>query len=277
MVQSGAQQKKRLIRATLKHWRPACIFIWVVMVTWLIRFEAFPQLFNDELDGYTDLFRSDIISKESWMKMLNDGVPVGYAYTSIIQDDETPLEPYQITSIIRARLTRTTPPTPFRVSSTIGLDPRQRLQSFDISAQALSINARVQGNRLAGNAFEVEANIAGAKRKTKLKIPKGAIVQLPVGAIDVKRLSPGREIRVKTVDPISMKTTVLRMHGVANETITLSNGEQYDAYRIETRMGVIETESWVSEAGELIRQTTPLGLTMEHCTEDEAMKLMAEH
>ena len=73
----------------------------------------------------------------------------------------------------------------------------------------------------------------------KLQIPPDVLLYSPLTETAIKYLKPGKQITIRTLDPISLKKANLLIRALRHEKITISN-EQIDSVVLSTKYRNIE-------------------------------------
>ena len=249
----------------------AVVVFWLCMMAWLVRFEAFPERFTHSLEGYKSLFSRDILLVDSWMKIMFKGVPVGYTHTSMDSSEATALVHCTINNRTDLKVRFMGEPQVCTMNAAVGLDAAYRLQNFSCSLGGGGYSANVSGERSKGRVFEVKLNLNGNPYKLALNIPDDAILYSPMTPMTMKRMKVGQEISVPTYDPITMKKTEVRMKAIRQESMMVS-GERCDTTVLSTDYHGRQFLTWIDSTGNVVRQETPLGWTMEKCSAQEAFE-----
>ena len=137
-------------------------------------------------------------------------------------------------------------------------------------------NISVQAERSEGEKFIVTTSFGKLSNEQTISIPDNAVLTLPAGSLAVARLKPGRELYIKTVDPLTMRPSKIIMRGLRHEEIRLSNGDTHNAMLIETEFINIRLKSWMGENGDILRQETLQGWVLEKCSEEDADQIMED-
>ena len=242
------------------------------MAAWLIRFEAFPERFTHSMDGYKGLLSRDILLVDSWMKILFKGVPVGYTHTSMDSSESPPSIHCTINNRTDLRVKFMGQQNVVTVEASVGLDTSYRPQNFSCSLSGAEFAAEVTGKRTGGRVFNVAIKTAGNPPYTAdIDMPDDAVFYSPMTAMTMKRVKIGQEVRIRTLDPITMRKTDVVMKAVRNETVKLG-GEECKTTVLSTDYHGRQFLTWVDNAGTVVRQETPLGWTMEKCSANEAFQ-----
>ncbi len=83
----------------------------------------------------------------------------------------------------------------------------------------------------------------------------GASLQLPVPAV-------GEEVRLDSFDPMTLGRGEARLRALRVEMVEIDD-EQVEATVVEVTTAGLSSTAWVSANGDVLRATTPLGLTLE--------------
>ncbi len=252
-----------------KRLKIAVVVFWLCMVAWLVRFEAFPELFTHSLEGYRSLLSKDILLMDSWMKITFKGAPVGYTHTSMDSSETNSIVHCTINNRTDLKVRLMGEPQVCTMNAAVGLDAAYRLQRFSCSLGSGGYEADVHGEREGGRIFNVKIDLNGNAYKLALDLPDDAIIYSPMTMMTTKRIKVGQEIRIPTYDPISMKTTDVRMKAVREE-ILIVTGEKCETTVLSTDYHGKQFLTWIDSNGSVVKQETPLGWTMEKCSAREA-------
>lgn len=253
-----------------------CLLLaWIGTMAWLIRYEAYPEHFEQTISGYRGLFGDEMGVREQWMKIFLAGQPLGYTQTILDVDDKSPDAAYELTTNASINLpglggggNRR-----FRISGEVRFDGSYRVQSFGVAATDGKMRFVARGKRLERDLFEVEHGLKDALSTTTVRIPDDAIVQSPQFDLVLKRLKPGQHLWLKVMDPLTMSPGRMKIAAKEYEIITLTNGRRMKALRLEVTQQSAPINAWVDHQGRMLRQETPFGLTLETCTAQEALTL----
>ena len=213
--------------------------------------------------------------REQWMKIYLAGQPIGYTQTILDVDDKSPDAAYELTTNASINIpgfggdgNRR-----FRISGDVRFDGSYRVQSFGVAATDGKMRFVARGKRLERDLFEVEHGLKDALSTTTVRIPDDAIVQSPQFDLILKRLRPGQHLWLKVMDPLTMSPSRMKIAAKEYEIITLNSGRRVTALRLEVTQQSGPINAWVDQQGQMLRQETPFGLTLETCTAQEALTL----
>jgi len=239
------------------------------MLAWLIRFEAFPEYFTHSLDGYRGLLSRDILIMDSWMKIMSRGVPVGYTHTSMDTTESSPREHCKIDNRTDLKVKFMGQQRIATLTASFTLDVNYNLQKFSCTLLLGADSYEIAGERTVGKVFKVSTNISGMPPTLAVELPDDVVLFSPMSAVAMKRMRVGQEIKLHTLDPFTMKKTDIVVKALRKERLTIS-GKQCDTIVLGSQYRGSSMLTWMDSAGNVVRQDTPLGWTLEKCTSEEA-------
>ncbi len=261
--------RRRIRAATLIRVVAVALF-WLAMTGWLIRFEACPETFTGRFEGYTDLFKSGVLVRSSWMRILANGAPIGYSHTEIDVDEAAPSDHYRIDSEMELELNILAQRQRVYTHLLVSLDVLSRLQKFTFTLNSASYSTEILGVRKQGDQFTISIKAGGKVRQLALTIPDDVILYSPMLEQALGSLKPGESRIYKTLDPASLAVADIRIRADRLETLTLRGREESATVLAADYQGMT-IWTWVNKEGEVLRQETPLGWVVEACDPAEAV------
>ena len=242
------------------------------MTAWLFRYEAFPGWFTRALPGYRGILPNGPVILDSWMKISFQNRPLGYSQTQIFTDEKDPTEQYKVTSKTILNLNVMGESQNVTIAADASLNALYDLQKFSFLMAARRYNLRVEGRRVDRESFQVLVSSDAGVQRLTVNIPDDAILYSPMLELSLSRLKPGQELRVKTLDPVTMSTADVLVRAIGEETLTL-NGREHSTTALEMELQGMKIHAWMDADGRMLKQDTPFGWTMESCTAQEALAL----
>lgn len=243
---------------------------WLGMMAWLVRYEAYPAFFARRLAGYRDLYKDGPLISDHWMKILVQGQHIGYTHSLLQLDEMDPAGRYQLhhqtvlNLMLMGRLQLVT------LNATAVLDVFYILQRFTFNLHAGHYSVRLQGLRSAKDLFTVQLQSAAGQQTLRARLPEDAVLYSPMTETALKKLRPGREVRILTLDPVTLTAADMMVRAVRRELLIWQGREQMTT-RLVFSLGAAEVRAWMDDEGRLLRQETPMGWVMEAATAEEAM------
>ena len=132
--------------------------------------------------------------------------------------------------------------------------------------------------------IEVSGVLEGKRLHLTVKTPGGTrtetreLAEAPALALNLPRrlaaagLVPGTHLTVPVFDPATLRNAPMVVDVEAREVVRAA-GRPIPAFRLKTSFGGVQSTSWVTDTGEVIREESPLGLIVVKETRDRAMML----
>ncbi len=255
--------RRRLPRALI-------LLLWAALMARLLAQEVFPGFWRTRLAGYRDRFAGGPPLAEQWLRIRVQDTPVGYSHTRIdfrTEDGRDRILVENRTFLHLALLGQT---RALAVVSSAELDGEHRLQRFEMQLESAPYRFRAEGRRAAGNRFEIGIETPALRESLSVAIPDDAILYSPLGELALARLAPGRSLRLRVFDPVSLSTADLVLRALRREEIEL-DGERRAATLVLTEYRGLEIRSWIAPDGRALRQETPFGWTLEAAAPEAAL------
>lgn len=249
--------------------RASALACWLVTLSWLVRYEAFPEYFTRSSSGYRHLIAGNLLVSDTWMKLSVKGAAIGYTHSSIDVNEYNADEHYVLNNRVHVAIPLPGSRQNFHALSAVCLDTLCNLRTFSFSASFPGTTLKVDGRSAGGNAFDVEIRTPAGVRTTRLSIPDDVVLASPLADTALARLKPGQELRIRVFDPLSMRKKNAWVKAVGRESLAVGTN-RLDTLRLDSTVEGITVSSWVDDAGRVVRQETPFGVTLEQCTPQEA-------
>ncbi|MBL7077117.1 MAG: hypothetical protein ISS31_06580 [Kiritimatiellae bacterium] len=253
-------------------WRPfiraGVILAWLATVFWLIRCEAHPEWFTHSLAGYDGLIGRDILVSDTWMRVLDNGKPVGYSRTSVDVNDNELLRHIVFENRTHVRIDVMGRSQLIQTAASAYLDMSYRMQEFEFSMHTGVIDIDVSGKRSEEGPFDLTIDTAGQTRQMRIDIPDDIVIHSPMTALAIRDLGVGDYVKVKTLNPVTLSQETATVRALLKETIELDEGPVM-ATKLEIEYMGSRSHAWVDDQGQLLRQETPVGWTLEKCRPDQ--------
>lgn len=250
---------------------------WLVSMAWLVRYEAYPYLFDGTVQGYRELSNNLPAMRDTWMKVFAEGDHVGYLNSSIEIEDAEGNEELVMSTQLMLRILFQGQPETLRFRNKVRLNARHELQSsesgFFLAGISGDLNLTPQGEP---GSYQLAIEVNDLKFARSVTIPSEAVISSPLMDQGLRAVRPGQVLRIRALDPFSMsgELQTIELQGISSEVKVLPGESQpLTATRVETRFGEIVLESEVDQFGRIIWQQTPFGLTLVLSDPQQAMKV----
>jgi len=262
------------------------VAFWLLMNAWLIRYEAFPEKFSEAGGGYRALLQRGPLILDSWMQIESRGTPIGYSHTWI----DTNLESSpRLASLSRRSgrslgdqgvyVVRNQTVLNFKimgqeqwvgVSADAELDGQYCLQKFSAVMFSSLYTTRIEGKRGRKGFFDITMKTPAAVRQFEMEIPDDVVVYSPMTEMAMKQLAPGKSVRLKTIDPLSLNVAEVKVEAVRRENMVY-DGKSYAATVLNISYQGMIVSSWIDDNGRALREETPFGWVMRASTPREIL------
>ncbi|MBN1268657.1 MAG: transglutaminase domain-containing protein [Kiritimatiellae bacterium] len=246
------------------------VAFWLVMTGWLVRYEAFPHLFARALVGYRGLLAQGPLLMDSWMLITFNDSPIGYSHSRVDMNERDPTEQYVMRNLVVLEMNVMGERQQVTVTADAALDALYNLQHFNFAMVSGRYAVRMDGRRHEENAFKVRVHSPGGTEWIRVEIPDDVILHSTLTETVLVDLAPGREIRMRTLDPVTMSVVDVVVRGLRRETIR-HRGEDVETMVLAADYQGMQVLSWMGPDGTVLRQETPFGWVLEACAPEEAV------
>lgn len=250
--------------------RFSIVAFWLATMAWLVRYEAFPHVFGDGWATYRQMFSQGPLLADSWMRITFQGQPIGFAHTKVDFNERDPSEQVVIDSLAVLEMSIMGEPQRVRMTAGAALDALYELQRFDFCMASGPYSVRLDGARQEDRSFKVRLRTPAGTDWLRVELPDDVIIQSALVDTPLVDVEPGREIRLRTLDPVSLSVVEVRVRGLRRETIEHA-GRRVETLVLSTEFQGMEVLSWLGPQGEVLRQETPFGWVLEACAPEEAV------
>ena len=262
-----------------RYFKFTVLAVWLVCMSWLVRYEAFPHWFEDTIPGYRGLTRELPAVKDSWMKVLWNGEHVGYSNSTMEIDETDGREDLQMRSQLMLHLQMPDGSNQLRIDTRVSIRDGHRLHSFQVTFFMGNIQGEINAVRDTGDFFNIELQLkpmmGDARMQRRLQIPEHAIIAGPLMDTGLRNLRPDQELRMRTFDPFSLTGDLSEVvfRGEGYEMLAMDGGEPVHVSRVSMRTGEMVMSAWLNEHGQILRQETPFGFVLEAATVNDAVRV----
>ena len=246
------------------------IGFWLVMIGLLIQRENFTSPFSPyvELSPLLGLEPGETIdAEEAWMGIYFQGNKVGWLHHTCEPEDGG----YVVREESLTHLKMMNIPQKIWAATTCRTDQSFALASFDFRMRSDVVSMEVLGE-VTGRTVNLKIDSAGKTQKKVLRLRRTPYLFLNLRPYLVSEgLEAGKSFRVPVVLPstLSQAEAVLTVEG--EEEIRI-DGETREAFRIQVSYAGMEATSWYDREGRVLKEVSPMGLTMIRETAGQARK-----
>ncbi len=249
--------KKNLVRRILG-W--GTVGFWLVMMGMLIR----RQNCTTPISPYAEVRPSfgleqgdEARHEDEWMGIYFQASKVGWLHHTC--------EPVEGGYLIREEsltsLKMMDTPQKIWANTTCRTDSAFVLTSFTFQLRSNMVSLEVSG-RVTGTTVRLEIDSAGKTQKKVLHLPRPPYLFTNLKPYLVgEGLETGRTFRIPVVLPSTMSQADAVLTVEAREEIEI-HGEAWEAFRIRVSYAGMEATTWCDPQGRILKEVTPMGLTM---------------
>ncbi len=162
--------------------------------------------------------------------------------------------------------------TPASIHTTARVDRTFALQSFDFSLDPGTGPVRVAG-RVHGLELTLDITSAGQTRTEVRTLDEPPALMLSLARrLAGNGLREGVRYRWTMFDPATMRNAPVEVV-VGRRELVRANDRPLPAFRVELSFAGLQTTSWVTDTGEVVREESPMGLLTVAETEERAMSM----
>jgi hypothetical protein len=236
---------------------------WAVTMIILVQKYYFPEGLQ-RINFRSHMF--DEFFKEQWMGAYLNGEKIGYTYRKVTESTDG----YTIIYKLNVRLKMIGAEKNIETYINADTDKLFRLLSFTFNLKS-DVDMVVSG-RVDGKTLLLSIDEGGMKSKQAIELKEPPYLNLSVIPNILKRgLVTGNKIYMPVIEPTDLGQGYMEVEVVKKDSI-MSMGKRQDVYKLKGSFRGIETFTWLTDKGEVLREESPLGLIFIKETEDDAIQ-----
>jgi hypothetical protein len=240
-------------------------FFWLFMMGWLVR-----RTYTDSLPTFIPSIISGQLgeSDEEWMGIYYKNRKIGYVVSSVIMEKKG----YRLgeRSYLKLKVMGEDRDVTTITNALAGVD--FTLKSFDFQLKSGLIQLDLQG-KIKDKELSLQIDSAGSKSEKTIHLKETPRLALGLDKYLVKEgLSIGKEFIIPLFEPSSMsnKDMVVKVLG---EDELIFEGKNLWTYKLQETFLGLETTSWITSEGRIVREESPLGfVSLSESREDALTK-----
>lgn len=231
-----------------------------------IRTGLFSNLLDRPSDGAAHLAGHVLPDRDSWMSILQNGKKIGYAHSRFLKKDKG----YTVSETVFLNIVAMGMSHAVKLSTSADLHPDLTVETFSFEMDSGRFDFSAKGR--VSTLVAVVETMADGKRQT-LKLPLKEAPFLPSGilqAVTNSSLAPGESMTFSVFDPSIMASAPVKVTVVGKENIE-AMGQTPIATKVRMQIKGAEQFAWISEDGEVLKESGPMGLILVKTLQHEAM------
>jgi hypothetical protein len=157
-----------------------------------------------------------------------------------------------------------------RISTRARVDRGFALRSFTFSLDpgtgAIEVDGRLDGRRL-----ELSVVTPSGRRTETRDVPEAPALTLNLSRrLAAEGLRAGRHLTLSVLDPATLRNAPMEVDIEGRELVRAA-GRPLPAFKVRTSFAGIQSTSWITDTGEVVREESPLGLMVVKETRERAL------
>jgi hypothetical protein len=203
----------------------------------------------------------EISYKEQWMGIYYEGQKVGYSGTMVNRLSGEDASGYNIMNRTYMMVNFLDNPLRVQFEGRLRTDADFRMRNFSCLLRSAGHEIQLDGE-LEGDMLSFSVVTGNRVFRKKAKVDKDVNMSNSLTPfLFLPDLKPGVTYTVDILDPLSLATNKAKITATGMEKYEYE-GAYVDVYVVETEYQGISFTAWVTEGGEVLKETTPLGWTL---------------
>jgi hypothetical protein len=224
---------------------------------------------------YKKFLPPDLVLRDEWFGIYFNNNKIGYANFTFGLDEVDARQGYKMEgeAFLIFPVLGTTQRVWLKMRSKIG--PDYKLKNFYLSFFTGMQRTEISGLKIGENKFELTVKESGNERKSIISIPEGAVLGGFFGPPkELHNPHPGMEMKFFTFNPLTLQPEEVKLVVLSPERIDIW-GQKYKAYPVITEFSGLESRAWIDEQGRLLKEETPLGITLLREPQNKALEFIS--
>ena len=239
--------------------RPIGLIVVVAWVATMATLVARSYGQSSQTNLATDLARYG--STAVWRGVYYRGEKIGFTVSQTTRTDDG----FELQEDGRLQMLLLGQDTAARIHTTARVDSSFTLRSFEFSLDPgtgpIEVKGTVEGPSSA-NTWRLNLGITsgGVTRNETRDLPEAPVVSQNLSRLLAnKRLVPGTQHEWTVLDPATLQSAKVSIR-VRDRSIVRANDTMVPAFRVDMDFRGLQTTSWVTDTGDVVREESPLGL-----------------
>ncbi|MEZ5287612.1 MAG: transglutaminase-like domain-containing protein [Vicinamibacterales bacterium] len=246
---------------------------WLAIAAWVVSMGVLVDrsyLRASSLNLATDLARYG--STAQWRGVYYRGEKIGFSVSQTVPTDAG----YELQEDAQLQMSLLGATTPAAIRTTARVDRAFALQSFEFSLDPGTGPTTIAGT-LDGLTLTLAITSSGHTRTETRTLDEPPSLMLSLARrLASEGLAEGARHQWTMFDPATMRNEPVQV-AVGRRELVTANGRPLPAFRVELAFGGVQTTSWVTDTGEIVREESPLGLLSVRETPERAVALAVPH
>lgn len=207
------------------------------------------------------------LNYDQWMGVYLKGEKIGYSHRETRRWDSG----YKISETVKMRLKVMGIEKDMETVTDAYLDSNLRLKSFDFILKS-DINMNIRG-QIEGKNLTVSIEAGGLMSQETIQISDKSQLNFSIiPEILQHGLKAGTRLKLPIIDPTTLSEEQMDIEIIGKESI-MAMGRKQDTFKLRGSFKGIELFIWLTEKGEVLREESPMEVTLIKETEQDAIQI----
>lgn len=243
--------------------RAGALAFWAIMFALLVQKTYFPgrgPLLLTASAGQT-------AGGDQWYGIYLKGQKIGNSHTRMLKGDRE----IRLQDETFLKLTLLGIPRELKITTAAKLSSAFVLRSFDFRLSSYLVDFRARGEVL-GKVLFVKVNAGGVPENIALNFKDPPILWTDLTpALLAKGAEEGKTYRLPVFDPSTLSLREVAVRIIGRENLRLGK-ETVPARILQSEYAGIQTRSWIDSSGNILKEESPMGLTLVRESREKAMR-----
>jgi hypothetical protein len=197
-----------------------------------------------------------------WKGVYYRGEKIGFTVSQTTRTDDG----FELQEDARLQMLLLGQDTAAKIRTTVRVDPAFVLRDFEFSLDPgtgpMSVTGAVAPPSAAGGVYRLTLSVEsnGQTRSETRELAEAPVTSLNLSRLLAsERLEPGMRREWTVLDPATLQSAPVSVR-VGERAMVVADGTKVPAFRVELSFRGLQTTSWVTDTGEVVREESPLGL-----------------
>jgi len=247
---------------------------WFAMMGFLFNKEVLPAFIISNPAGYKLEVTKDVPLRESWMGIYFKDKKIGFSNTVIRQDIDSGAAGYRINETALLKLNILGEDRFIRIKGSSFFTENYNLKNFNYKIISGDYRMEIQG-AVTGSIIKIKINTGAGKTERTLALKNNMLISNSISPMLLfKKLDTSRELEFEVFDPITMGTNRVAVRRIGSG-VAESSGVKYETDIFEIDCYGIKTRTWATKDGEILKEESGMGFTMQKENAEDAMDIAA--
>jgi hypothetical protein len=262
------------LRSPLKLLRPlprtvSRTLAWAVLAAWAVQMGALVK--RSYLQAASVSLAADLArygTAAQWKGVYYRGEKIGFMVGQTVPRDDG----FELQEDGRLMMSLLGATSEARISTKAQVDRQFALRSFSFSLDPGTGAIEVRGT-VDGRTLQMEVVTPSGRRAETRQLDESPALSLNLSRrLAAQGLAPGRHFELTVLDPATLRNAPMTVDVDARELVRAA-GRPLPAFKVRTSFAGINSTSWITDTGEVVREESPLGLIVVQETRERAQAL----